>query len=73
MKFDCGVMARLLEDFVASRFVMRHGVHGVPQFRERFVHPLARAALIAERAMLGDACATDCRRASWRTPFAPAN
>src|SRR5579862_7067708 len=52
VKLDCGVM--LLEDFVSGRLVVRHGVHRMPQLRKHQIHPAPRAALIAQRAMLGD-------------------
>src|SRR6266404_1925758 len=40
---------------IARRFVVRNSVHFVPEFRERKIHTLASAALIAERPMLGNA------------------
>src|SRR5580700_1214129 len=55
MKLACGVMTYLLKDLGARRFVMRHGIHRVPQLRKRLIHPPPSAALISQGAMLGDA------------------
>src|SRR5262252_3559341 len=54
MKFDCGIIP-LLEHLVAVRLVVRHRVHRLPERCERLIDPPARAALIAERAMFGNA------------------
>ena len=65
-------MPSLVEDLVPRRLVVRHRVHVVPQ-RQRPVHPLARPALVAERAVLGECSATGCTTAAWRIPSAPAS
>src|SRR5215470_3379220 len=54
MKFDCGSIP-LLEHLVAVRLVVRHDVHGLPENRECLVDAVACAALVAERAMRGNA------------------
>jgi DNA-binding Lrp family transcriptional regulator len=48
-------VSRLLATLVAGGLVARNGIHVMPELRQRPVHALACAALIAERAVFGDA------------------
>src|SRR5262249_19506229 len=54
MNVDCGVMV-LVEDLVSRRLEVRDLVHRVAQLRQLPVHPPPGPALVAERAVLGDA------------------